>query len=114
MSIAEEYRIQIITEFREYYLENYEDGDDFDMFKESYIEEQYNSYNSYPFNQQYNHFVYFLGVVNKESEEGFPFNEWDKPQKVYEYGIYFLAREYIEGLKQEDMPTKIDPLTLPQ
>jgi hypothetical protein len=113
MSIAEEYRNQIINEFKENYLENYEEGDEFDMFQECYIEEQYNSYNSYPFNQQYNHLVYFLGVAKENNHDGF-FKEWDNPQRVYEYGMYFLAREYIMDLKQEDMPTKIDPLTLPQ
>ena len=106
MAIVEELYTEIIkSNFRNYYEENYVDYvGDFDSFKDEAINEMYNSDNSEPFNEIYSHLVFFLKVVKENDEDyGGCFKEWDNPQKVYEFGMYFLASNVIRDMTDEDI-----------
>lgn len=107
------YTEQIKMSFRIYYDENYDngkdwfkenyDGADWDDFKYSAIEELYNSDKSEPFCETYSHLVYFLKVVKENDEDyGGCFKDWDNPQKVFELGMYFLARNVLSDEEYED------------
>ena len=93
--------------FDGYYKDNFE-GEDFDEFKDAFIEEIYNSGNHEDIHdllpEIYTHLVFFLGIVKENAEEReMDFKDWDKPQKVYELGLYFLANEVLNFASQEDL-----------
>ena len=104
MAIVEELYTEIIKRnYRNYYEENYDDEGDLDDFKEEAINELYNSDNSEPFNEIYSHLIFFLKVVKEEQEEfEYFFKDWDKPQKVYELGMYLLATNVIREMSYEE------------
>jgi hypothetical protein len=93
--------------FHGYYGDTYE-GEDFDEFKDAFIEALYNTedfediHDELP--QIYSHLLFFLGIVKENAEEReMDFKDWDKPQKVYQLGLYFLAHEVLNFASQEDL-----------
>jgi len=113
MSVAELYEAKIKRDFCNYYEEHYE-GMDFEEFKEIAIEEMYNSTNPLrvveQFNEIYSHLVFFLKIVNTEQEDlGYYFKEWDNPQKVFECGMYFFAKEVLYDETANDLGLSFEP-----
>ena len=111
MSVAELYEATIKRDFCNYYEEHYE-GMDFEDFKEIAIEELYNSTNGVvgQFNEIYSHLLFFLKIVNTEQPEfDYFFKEWDNPQKVFELGMYFFAKEVLAGETANDLGLYYEP-----
>jgi len=111
-SVEEKLYTEIIKrDFCNYYEENYYD-EDFEEFKEIAIEEMYNSVDGsvvLPFSEIYSHLIFFLKVVKEElTEFDYFFKDWDNPQKVYKLGMYFLAKDVITSLSEDDVQVDID------
>jgi hypothetical protein len=105
--VKELYTEGIKSDFRGYYEDEFE-GEDFDEFKDTFIEMMYNEerwegvVDDLP--QIYSHLLFFLGIVKENTEEReMDFKDWDKPQKVYQLGMYFLANEVLNFASQEDL-----------
>ena len=111
-SVEEKLYTEIIKrDFCNYYEENYYD-EDFEEFKEIAIEEMYNSVDGsvvLPFSEIYSHLIFFLKVVKEElTEFDYFFKDWDNPQKVYKLGMYYLAKNVITSLSEDDVQVDLD------
>tara|TARA_R110002167_G_scaffold99886_4_gene261254 strand:+ start:2971 stop:3438 length:468 start_codon:yes stop_codon:yes gene_type:complete len=107
----EHYTETIIEDFAEYHRDNWSDYEGpFDEFRDDYIELTYNSDNLGPFNEQYRDLVYFMGIIHEESCAGDA--DWSDPQKIYELGMYLLAKETINDMEFEEDGVEFSAFTL--
>ena len=104
------YTEQIKESWRGKYGDDFE-GQVFEEFRDEWIEGFYNTETTEehqwihePFNEIYTHLVFFLGMVKENQEEfDYFFKDWDNPQKVYELGLYYLAKDVITSMSQESL-----------
>jgi hypothetical protein len=99
--IEDDFRTYCQEEYKDYLDEQLYDNEAelWQEFKEKALQDLYNSDDIEPFCQSYSHLVFFLGMCIPQSEW---FTDWNKPQKVYQLGLYLLAEEYIMGLEPDD------------
>ena len=105
----EHYTETIKEDFTEYLRDWYEPEEDFDEFKDEYIEENFNSWMRDTFNCQYADLVYFMGIIHAE-EIGDGFTAWNSPQKIFEVGMYFLARDVINEMTLDFIQDEAEPV----
>ena len=91
-------KCQIAKQFFDSYSQ--ECVNDLNDFKTKHIEEFY-SQPQEPFKKDYDRLVFFLGKImeNKDMVNCSLF-EFDNDQKVFELGLYFLAKEVINEITQ--------------
>lgn len=102
MEIVQElYTTQIKQQFQDYYDEHYNEEDwenaDWDDFVGIGIE----AFCDYPgpFCGIYSHLLFFLKLCKKHCPK---FEDWDEPQKVYELGLFLVARDALHNVTKED------------
>ena len=116
----EHYTQDIVEDFAEHVRDNWSDYKSardqsvvegaFDDFREEYLHETYNSDNIGPFNEQYRDLVYFMRKIH-EDEIAEWFKDWNNPQKIYETGMYILAKETIYDMVFEEDSDEENPVT---
>jgi hypothetical protein len=99
---SQNFQNQVKEEFQNYYNENW-DGGDWDDFKEEAKESLWNSYYNQTIVKDYEAFIIMLDMIKSHYEEnGWEFNDYNDPQKVFNLGMYFIATEVLAELNEED------------
>ena len=102
-------RYKITQTFYETYMKEYSNfkyniGDSFDDFKEYYINTLYSS-PQIEINKNYDELIFLLNIIRDNA--GDFFTEYNKPQKVYEVGLYYLTKEIIKNIKEHELKQQI-------
>jgi len=93
---------EITEEFRSYVEYNFDEEEGWEEFKEVALQVLYNHDIDYPVEEDYDFLVFFLCVANEHNEPCDTQVEWDKPQKIVNFGYYFIAQEIFGDFKKEE------------
>ena len=100
-----ESNIDDFNEFKQEFINNsHPKIDYFNEFKQEYINNIYNSPPKIVLNIDYDELIFFLQKINDNA--GDFFSDYHLPQKVFEIGLYYLTKEIINNVKENDLKQK--------
>lgn len=100
----ENFKNQVKEEFQEYYDVFWGDYDgDWDNFKDEAIETLWNRGKYETIVRDYEAIFVMLDII-KENYEGFgmDFKDYNDPQKIFNSGMYFIAKEVLNEATEQD------------
>lgn len=102
-------RYKINQTFYETYMKEYSNfkyniGGSFGDFKEYYINTLYSS-PQIEKNKNYDELIFLLNIIRDNA--GDFFTDYNNPQKVIEVGLYYLTKEIIKNIKEDELKQKI-------
>ena len=88
------YKLKIYTELNDYMEQNYEKGDNVEDMVEEAIQSLWNGDYNEPVVEEYEHITFFLKIIKEnEDDYGIAFNNYNDPQKIFNLGMYLLAKQ---------------------
>lgn len=104
VNYLQNFKNQVKAEFQEYYNENWGEYDgDWGDFKDEAVETLWNSGNYETIVRDYEALMVMLDIIKENYEEfGMDFKDYNDPQKVFNSGMYFLAKEVLRNATEQD------------
>jgi hypothetical protein len=94
---------EIKQSFKHYYHENYE-GEEFEEFKDTFLQEIYNSSEDVEIKKDYHYLLFFLHTIKEELYQGHvTFSDWDNPQKIVNLGYYIIAKNELYNIQKTEL-----------